>query len=156
MTRLGFAITLFPALFGACQSSTSSGGPPPQTTQSYASAQPITNTSAVQVAPGTLEANGASGLRVSQISTATAGTTVTVTGLYLGWKGPCVGDAPTRSAWQLAEANSPGAACIYVDGPMLNGVAPEAVGAGVSVRVSGTVRVDGATRYLEAKGVERL
>ena len=54
---------------------------------------------------------------VAQMTGMSPGSKATVRGLYLGWRGPCQGAPPTRSAWQLADNDQKGAACLYVDGP---------------------------------------
>lgn len=82
---------------------------------------------------------------------------VVVSGLYLGWEGPCTGSPPTRSAWQLADSETAAAGCVYVDGPLMQSLAQKAmIGKPVRVRVHGTVRqLDAGTRYLESRQVER-
>jgi hypothetical protein len=126
----------------ACQSSASS---------TATSAPPASQTAAVTVA--TTAAPSAPGVK-SALSAA-PGTQVTVVGLYLGWKGPCMGSAPTRSAWMLADAEGQGAPCVYVDGPAVPGVSPNAaLGKNIRVRVVGVMRDDGG-KYIEAQKVER-
>ena len=96
------------------------------------------------------------GANVGAALAATPGSPVTVTGLYLGWKGPCRSQPPTRSAWQLADAEAPGSACIYVDGPMPSGVSPvKAAGQNIRVRVQGVIREEAGARHIQAQQVVR-
>ncbi|HEY5960071.1 MAG TPA: hypothetical protein VIV60_26140 [Polyangiaceae bacterium] len=145
--QLGVAASVLFAC--ACQTvTTPSNAPPPanaSTTQALA---------APGSAPGAATPNSPP-MTVSQASSQNVGTAMRVTGLYFGWKGPCQGKPPTRSAWQLVESNAPGAACIYVDGPELNGVSPSAPPANLYVVVQATLQVDGQARYLEAQRVEK-
>ena len=93
---------------------------------------------------------------VLQMSLSPPGATGTVRGLFLGWKGPCRSAPPTRSAWQLADTDRANAPCLYVDGPLPDGVDPDGTpSAPVWVRVE--ARLEGADqdRYLSAKRVER-
>ena len=92
---------------------------------------------------------------VSQVLAQSDGTVTSATGLYFGWKGPCRGAPPTRSAWQLVESAQPGAPCVYVDGPAVAGENPANPSGSVFVVVHGTVKTEGGTRYIEASRVER-
>lgn len=104
-------------------------------------------------APGA--AGGSSGT-VAQALVAAAGSRVAVRALYLGWSGPCRKSPPSRSAWQLADAEAVGAPCMYVVGPMVQGVSPSnALGKNVWVRAEGVVTGEGDARYLQADRVER-
>jgi len=149
---------LVPSLLVACscESSAGTGTPPPETSQSYAGPAPTADTSYVKPAPGTVESSPGAGQTVAEVASAGTGAALLVTGLYLGWKGPCVGEPPTRSAWQLAQDVTPGSPCVYVDGALLSGVPPEAAQGNIRVRVQGILRVDGNLRFIEARSVERL
>jgi hypothetical protein len=93
---------------------------------------------------------------VQQMAGMAPGSQAVVRGLFLGWRGPCQGQAPTRSAWMLADADQPGAPCLYVDGPNPPGADPAARGGPpVWVRVDGRLDADGTDRYLSARKVER-
>jgi hypothetical protein len=137
-------------LLGACQAATTPNNSPspanPSTTQ-QAMLQPS--------ATATGSAAAAATLTVSQALTQPEGNSLRVTGLYYGWKGPCQGKPPTRSAWQLVESNTPGAACVYVDGVDPRDVSPNAPPANVYVVVQGAMQLDGQTRYLQAQRVDR-
>lgn len=83
-----------------------------------------------------------------------SGATVHVEALYFGWQGPCRGEVPSRSAWQLADAGGGNSACVYVEGPLLRGRSPTAAEP-VPVRVVGVLReLPGGGRYLDAERVE--
>lgn len=131
------------AMLLACQTSTNPSGAPPTTPvggQQTASplAQPL-----------------ASAMTVTQTLTLAPGASIDVAGLYFGWKGPCKGAPPTRSAWQLVESNEPFAACIYVDGPMAKGLSPNAPAANTWLLVHGVLKLEGGARYIEADRVEQ-
>ncbi len=151
-------LVFFPSLLVACscESSAGTGTPPPETSQNYTGPAPMADTSYVKPGAGTVETTSAVSQSVAEIANAGAGAALSVTGLYLGWKGPCVGEPPTRSAWQLASDPAPGSPCVYVDGALLPGVPPEAAEANVRVRVQGILRIDGSARYIEAKSIVRL
>ena len=128
----------------ACQSS---GSP------TTSSAPPASQTSAVGTSVTPLPA-AASG--VAALAAAAPGSPVDVVALYLGWKGPCMGSPPTRSAWMLADAEQKGAPCLYVDGPDVAGASPNAaLGKNIRAHVVGILREDGGRKYIEAQRVER-
>lgn len=123
----------------ACQTSTSpSSAPPPTTPVSSQQHQALS-------AP----------VKVSQTLNLAPGSNVDVSGLYFGWKGPCKGQPPTRSAWQLVESNEPFAPCIYVDGPVVKGGSPNAPAANVWLRVQGVLKQEGDVRFIEAVRVDK-
>ncbi len=86
---------------------------------------------------------------IATLGSLAAGSTVEVTARFYGWNGPCQGDPPTRSAWQLADSPASEAACVYVDGPMPAGLRP-AGDSGTAVVVRGVLREAAGLRYLEA------
>jgi hypothetical protein len=131
-------------LVAACQSSANpSSAPPPVVAPSTATAA---------VAPAALSAP----ISVSQALQLAPGSAVQVKGIYLGWTGPCAGRPPTRSAWQLADSSDPSAPCLYVDGPAVRNVQPNAPPANLAVLVRGKLVVDGVLRYVKADSVEQL
>jgi hypothetical protein len=131
------------ALFlAACQSSANSSSAPP----------PVVAPSGLSTAPA---ATSVASISVSDALRMAPDSVVQVKGLYLGWNGPCMGRPPTRSAWQLTDSDAPGAACIYVDGPALPGVQPNAPPPNLVVLVHGRLVVDGALLYVRAEHVER-
>ncbi len=77
------------------------------------------------------------------------GTMVTLSGLFAGWSGKCLGSPPkTRSDWMLESDG----VCIYVSGPFPTGTSarPPAKGIGLNVKVSGTVFIDENSKpYIE-------
>jgi hypothetical protein len=126
----------------ACQCSTSS-------------APPATTAPGGAVNRGTSPDSTGAVSTVSQALSQPSGTVVAVSGLYFGWKGPCKGMPPTRSAWQLVESIGPAAACIYVDGPAVAGVSPNAPPANVLVVVHGKYQIEGDMRYIAADSVDK-
>lgn len=139
---------LLPFVMVACQNSvTPSGASPPQSATSNQPAQPAEAEQA-KLAP-------TQAATVSQALGQANASVVQVNGLYFGWNGPCAGKPPTRSAWQLVESNAPNAPCIYVDGPALSGVSPNAPPANLLVLVRGKVVVDGDLKYIQADTVEK-
>jgi hypothetical protein len=92
---------------------------------------------------------------VQQAIAMTAGSKATVRGLFMGWRGPCQTQPPTRSAWQLADSDQKGAACVYVDGPPPHGLDPTGRGTPTWVRVDGALVGSGATAYLTAQHAEK-
>ncbi len=93
---------------------------------------------------------------VEQVSAMPPGSRAVVRGLYLGWRGPCRGAPPTRSAWQLADSNQPSAACLYVDGPSPPGLDPAGPGGAPTwVRVDAELIVAGPDRFLASRSAER-
>jgi hypothetical protein len=86
----------------------------------------------------------------------TPGSKATVRGLYFGWRGPCAAVPPTRSAWQLADADQKGAPCLYVDGPVPPGLDPAGRGAPTWVRVLDAQLVtSGPAMFLTAQHAEK-
>ena len=72
--------------------------------------------------------------------------TVTVTGVFHGWRGPCPGGPPvSRSDWMIADPSG----CLYVHGPVPIGLDP-ATPAGEKISVTGVVRLKKGRPYLEA------
>ncbi|MBN1606466.1 MAG: hypothetical protein JW940_07520 [Polyangiaceae bacterium] len=129
---------------------TPSGGQP-----SAPAPQPAAPPSAAQP-PATAPAAGGpspSASSVAGLASLPVGSSVDVTAKFFGWKGPCRGAPPTRSAWQLADDAAPGSACVYVDGPMPAGLNP-AGDRGMSVRVRGTLETDGNTTNIRAQSSE--
>jgi hypothetical protein len=92
---------------------------------------------------------------VAQITAMPPGSKATVRGMYLGWRGPCQGTPPTRSAWQLADNDQKGAACLYVDGPAPAGVDPAGHGAPVWVRVDAQLVTAGPSSFLTAQHADK-
>ena len=84
------------------------------------------------------------------------GSRATVRGLFLGWHGPCQGVPPTRSAWQLADGDQKGAACLYVDGPVPAGLdAAAKAAASTWVRVDAELIASGPSKFLASKGAQK-
>jgi len=76
--------------------------------------------------------------------------TVTVTGVFHGWRGPCLGGPPvSRSDWMIADPSG----CIYVHGPVPSGLDP-ARPAGEKISVTGVVRVKKERPYLDASAAK--
>lgn len=74
--------------------------------------------------------------------------TVTLTGFFQGWRGPCTGGPPvSRSDWMITDDSG----CIYVNGPAPQGLDP-ARPKGEKVSVTGVVRLKKGRPYLEAEG----
>lgn len=113
------------------------------TGQNAAANPPANDVSAAGVRGGTIG--------VADVATALEGATVTVSGVFMGFSGPCFGDAPSRSAWHLAASKEPQAECVYVDAPFPPGLSP-AIHSGTPAVVTGKVVTLGATRYLQATG----
>ena len=78
--------------------------------------------------------------------------TVTVTGVFQGWRGPCPGGPPvSRSDWMIADASG----CLYVHGPVPPGL-DSAKPSGEKISVTGVVRLKKGRPYLEVvKGKKR-
>jgi hypothetical protein len=94
-------------------------------------------------------------LSVSEALKQPADSAIHVKGLYLGWNGPCTGKPPTRSAWQLADSDAANAACVYVDGPAVPDVLPNAPPPNLMLIVRGKLVVDGSLRYVKADSVDK-
>jgi len=78
-----------------------------------------------------------------------ASITVTVTGVFHGWRGPCLGVPPvSRSDWMIADASG----CIYVSGPIPSGL-DAAKPAGEKISVTGVVRLKKGRPYIDASAV---
>lgn len=133
----------------ACQSSANQTVSPPPATA------PGGQQSQTTAPAADLASDGTSALTVTQVLSQQPGSAVRVSGLYFGWKGPCRGQPPTRSAWQLVESTDPAAACIYVDGPSVPGISPNAPAPNVVVVVQGKYKVDRDMRYIEADRIEK-
>lgn len=72
-------------------------------------------------------------------------TTVTVTGGFQGWRGPCPGGPPvSRSDWMISDASG----CLYVHGPLPPGL-DAAKPSGEPISVTGVVRLKRGRPYLE-------
>lgn len=72
--------------------------------------------------------------------------TVTVTGVFHGWRGPCrYGPPVSRGDWMIADSSG----CLYVHGPVPSGLDP-ARPAGEKISVTGVVRLNMGRPYLEA------
>jgi len=77
--------------------------------------------------------------------------TVTVTGVFHGWRGPCPGGPPvSRSDWMITDPSG----CIYVHGSVPPGL-DSAKPAGEKISVTGVVRVKKGRPYLESIIEER-
>lgn len=77
--------------------------------------------------------------------------TVTVTGMFHGWRGPCLGGPPvSRSDWMIADPSG----CLYVHGPVPPGL-DSAKPAGEKISVTGVVRVKKGRPYMESIIEER-
>lgn len=71
--------------------------------------------------------------------------TVTVTGMFQGWRGPCSDGPPvSRSDWMMADPSG----CLYVHGPVPQGLDP-AKPSGEKISVTGVVRLKKGRPYLE-------
>ena len=90
-------------------------------------------------------------IQVADVVNQAVGTKVTVAGVFMGFNGACLSDAPSRSAWHLAASKEPKAPCIYVDGPFPAGLSP-AVHAGTNTTVTATVNLLGNVKYLVSTG----
>lgn len=153
--RLGIATTV--ALFAtgavACQGSTGGSTPPPASgTVANTPESPPAGPPAGTQQAGQATSNA---VTVAQAGTMGPGSKATVRGLFLGWRGPCQGDPPTRSAWQLADADQKGAACLYVDGPVPPGLDPAGRGAPTWVRVDAELVAAGPNHFLTAQKAEK-
>jgi hypothetical protein len=144
MKRWNFWLSI-PLAVVACQNSVNPSNTA-AASSSASSAAPL-NSASPEAAPAALS--------VSQVLQQPADSAVQSSGLYFGWNGPCKGKPPTRSAWQLVESNAADSPCIYVDGPAVPGVSPNAPDANVLVVVRGKYRVDGKTSYIQADTVEK-
>jgi hypothetical protein len=134
--------------------STAVGVPPPRPTQAEPTKSPRPP-AATDLGSSRQESTNKTS-SVAGALTMPAGSSLVVRGLYLGWSGPCKISPPTRSAWQLADAEAVGAPCVYVSGPMVRGVSPaNALGKNIWVRVEGVMEERGGKRYLRATQVER-
>ena len=143
------------------------GGPPAATQQPGPSPTMGTNpATGTNPAAGTAPQAGAAGpvdpskgmpaaVTVAQASAMAPGSKAMVRGLYLGWRGPCQGAPPTRSAWQLADSDQKGAACLYVDGPFPPGLDPAGRGAPTWVRVDGELITSGPNHFLASHKAEK-
>lgn len=119
--------------------------PAPQATQPPSTPAPSLTGQVGAAPPGTGSVAGLASL--------SEGSPVDITAQFFGWKGPCRDEPPTRSAWQLADQGTDGAACIYVDGPMPPGLGP-AGGGGTPVRVRGTLVTYDGIRHVKAQSAE--
>jgi hypothetical protein len=139
------SLVLSALLVVACQSSANpNNAPPPAVSPSSPAAGALTTSGAVNATAS-----------VSEVLRQPADSAVQLSGLYLGWNGPCKGTPPTRSAWQLAESNDPNAPCVYIDGPALADAPPNAPPPNLTVVVRGKYVVDGNVRYVKADSVEK-
>ncbi len=154
MSRFSSLAVLGLLLIGCKSSATSEGGEPPATAATAPSPAPASSIPAPMPEQTPAQPKPVA-LDVAATQKVPAGTAIEVVGLYLGWSGPCKGEPPTRSAWQIADAAQVGAPCLYVDGPMVPGVAPNSPPPGLKVRVKGVVRGEGAAGYLEAKEITK-
>jgi hypothetical protein len=102
-------------------------------------------------AAGARFSGAAVGVDVADVVNQTLGAKVTVSGVFMGFSGACVSDAPSRSAWHLSASKAPKAPCVYVDGPFPAGLSP-AVHAGTPTTVTATVSALGNTKYLVSTG----
>ena len=141
------------------------GGPPAATQQPGHTPEPSIG-AAANPAAGTAPAAGTgapadpskgmpAAVSVAQASALAPGSKAMVRGLYLGWRGPCQGAPPTRSAWQLADSDQKGAACLYVDGPFPPGLDPAGRGAPTWVRVDGELITSGPNHFLASHKAEK-
>ena len=74
-------------------------------------------------------------------------TTVTLTGAFQGWRGPCRQGPPvSRSDWMLTGTSG----CLYVSGPVPDGLNP-AKPAGEKIAVTGIVRLKAGIPYVKIK-----
>jgi len=146
----------------ACQSSTSASGgsAPPPTTPSALVGAPASLPDNAAAQPDVSEGDVTARAPVSAITVAEARKTkpnaqLVVKGTYLGWRGPCTGVPPTRSAWQLADSSDQGSACVYVDGPQPEGAQPNDPPASLRVTVRGVRRDYDSLPYIQATSVQR-
>jgi hypothetical protein len=130
-----------------------STSPSPGVTSSTADAQTAAGVEPVAAAAADVRALDASGLviGVTDVGSQTVGARVKVSGVFMGFSGACLTDAPSRSAWHLSASKEPKAPCIYVDGPFPAGLSP-AVHGGSGVTITATVAQLGSTRYLVSTG----
>lgn len=98
-------------------------------------------------------ASSAASQGVALLHSIPLGTQVDVTAGFFGWRGPCQGVPPTRSAWQLADGPQAGAPCIFVDGPMPGGFGPT-TDPGARVRIRGVVNQSDGVRFVAASSAE--
>jgi len=71
--------------------------------------------------------------------------TVTVKGVFHGWRGPCRNGPPvSRSDWMIADSSG----CLYIHGPVPPGPDP-AKPSGENISISGVVRLRKGQSYLE-------
>ena len=166
---------LFGSLLAGCQGSTSKSSPPPSSgtvamtpPESPAAGPPAPTAAPGNEAPGA-PASGAAApsggqdptravagtVTVAQASAMPAGSKATVRGLYFGWRGPCAGVPPTRSAWMIADADQKGAPCLYVDGPAPSGLDPAGRGAPTWVHVDAQLVTSGPSTFLAARHAEK-
>jgi hypothetical protein len=145
MAKLTFGCGVL-LVVAACQSSASPNNAPPPAVAPSSPATP---------APTVANAANAATLTVSAALNQLPDSAVQLSGLYLGWNGPCTGKPPTRSAWHLAESNAPNAPCIYVDGPAVPDAPANAPPPNLTVVVRGKLVVDGNLRYIKADSVEK-
>lgn len=76
--------------------------------------------------------------------------TVTVTGVFQGWRGSCPGGPPvSRSDWMMADPSG----CLYVNGPVPSGL-DSAKPAGEKISVTGVVRVKKGRPYLDVSAAQ--
>jgi hypothetical protein len=72
--------------------------------------------------------------------------TVTVTGVFQGWRGPCLSGPPvSRSDWMIADPSG----CLYVHGPVPPGL-DSAKPAGEKISVIGVVRLKKGQPYIDS------
>ena len=72
---------------------------------------------------------------------------VTVTGVFQGWRGPCRSGPPvSRSDWMITGSSG----CLYVNGPVPAGLNP-AEPSGEKITVTGVIRLKTGMPYLELK-----
>jgi hypothetical protein len=152
---LGTALVLFGCNNSPSQSAPAapSGSQPSSSAPLPTAAQPQSPAEPAATAAPPAGGPGPSGSPIAGLASMPAGTSVDVTAKFFGWKGPCSGEPPTRSAWQLADDAAPGSGCVYVDGPMPGGLNP-AGDRGMSVRVRGTLQTFGSTVSIRAQSSE--
>jgi hypothetical protein len=132
------------SMLEGCNSPSTQSSVPAASTPGNGGTAPPGQAQQTQTTAPSAEAQG-----VALLQSIPLGTQVDVTAGFFGWRGPCQGVPPTRSAWQLADGPQSGAACIFVDGPMPAGFGPT-TDPGARVRVRGSVsQVDGV-RYIAA------
>ncbi|HEX3594184.1 MAG TPA: hypothetical protein VHU80_03755 [Polyangiaceae bacterium] len=172
MQKLGSYATavLCLAVLAGCQGSTSGSAPPPASATAAVAApesppagppadtanvEPGVAASGSSNAPDPTRELAAGTVSVQQAIAMSAGSAATVRGLFLGWRGPCQTQPPTRSAWQLADSDQKGAACVYVDGPPPTGLDATGRGTPTWVRVQGTLTGAGTSAFLKAQHAEK-